>query len=129
MAYEVELIKASFEPTARERLKYRDFSEMQKIDQLCEGSEDTSIIEGVADYLLFNVHNDNSTTGNEDYSQLVIITEDGSGYVTGSTTFIRDFGTVFAVMSEDNEKPFDIKIRKVPSKRYSGKYFLKLSVL
>lgn len=129
MSYEVELIEGSFEPSARERLKYQDFSEMQKIDQLCEGTDDTSIIEGVAEYLLFNVHNDNSTSGNEDYSQLVIITEDGSGYVTGSTTFIRDFGTVFAIMRGDNDIPFGIKIRKVPSKRYSGKYFLKLSVM
>lgn len=129
MAYEVELIKGSFEPTVRELLKYQDFSEMRKIDQLCEGPDDCAIIEDVADYLLFNVHNDNSTSGNEDYAQLVIINEDGSGYVTGSTTFIRDFGTVFAAMRGDSDEPFDIKIRKVPSKRYSGKYFLKLSVI
>lgn len=129
MAYEVELIKGSFEPTARERLKYQDFSEIQKIDQLCEGGDDSAVIAGVTNFLEFSVHNDNSTSGNQDYAQLVIITEGGAAYVTGSTTFIRDFDTVFAVMRGDSDEPFDIKIRKVPSKRYSGKYFLKLSVI
>lgn len=129
MAYEVELIKGSFEPSARDRLKYQDFSEIQKIDQLCEGGDDSGVIAGVTDFLLFSVHNDNSTSGNQDYSQLVIITESGAAYVTGSTTFIRDFETVFSVMRQDDCDPFDIKIRKVPSKRYSGKYFLKLSVI
>ena len=129
MAYEVEIIKGSFEPSARERLKYQDFSEIQKIAQLCEVAEGYGVINAVSDFLLFQVHNDNSTSGNQDYSQLVIITESGAAYVTGSTTFIRDFETIFSVMRQDDCEPFDIKIRKVPSKRYSGKYFLKLSVV
>lgn len=129
MAYEVELIKGSFDPSARERLKYQDFSEIQKLDQLCEDGDDSAIISSVTDFLLFSVHNDNSTSGNQDYSQLVIITESGSAYVTGSSTFIRVFDTIFSVMRKDDQEPFDIKVRKVPSKRYSGKYFLKLSVI
>lgn len=130
MSYEVTLIRGSFEPTAREKLKYQDFSGIEKIDTLFEGHDAEGVtVCGIRDYLLYAVHNDNTVNENTDYSQLVLITNTGDTYVTGSATFIRDFETIFSVIRSEETEPFDIKIRKMASRRYSGKYFLKVSVV
>lgn len=121
--YSVSIIEATKELTSKEKIMMKDTADALKLDELTEGGN--SVLINPADYVILSVHNEKSD--NKDYEQLLILGNDGNKYITGSVSFIDTFKGIFSEMSDCNEE-WGVKVFKLPSKNYKGKYFLTCSV-
>ena len=123
--YEAKIIETSTELTAKSKLLLKDFSNAQSLDNVIKEGE--SIILHPNMYAILSVHNENSA-GDKDYTKYVIIDEDGTKYVTGSTSFFDSFKEIYDELSGSGEE-YGIQVTKYPSRNYQGKYFIKCSVV
>lgn len=125
--YEVKIIEASRDLTAKEKIAYRDFGNAIKMDE--ELTEDSSLTIAPADYVVLDIHNEKAK-GNKDYRKFIVIDRAGSKYVTGSESFFTRFIEIFQTMQEDapNEE-YEIECYKKPSKNYAGKSFISCSLV
>jgi hypothetical protein len=122
--YNVRIITANKDLTARERIKIKDTADALSIDQetAAEAVEITPDI-----YAVMGVHNEKSE--NKDYTRLVIIDNDGEKWYTGSPSFIEAFLDIASEMEADGSgEIYTIKAFRRPSKNYSGKTFLTCSI-
>ena len=122
--YKATVESASWEMTAREKLRYTDFTDVIQIDEATQAGE---IIIDVANLLVVHVHNEKSDT--IDYKKYVIIDQEGQAYVTGSESFWRSFIAIYEVMSEEEETVYSIKVYRRESKNYKGKDFLTCRII
>ena len=121
--YIVKIEESSREFTARERLMFKDFSNAQQLDTLCDG--ETPIRISPVDYAILSVHNDKSKD-KKDYRKFVIIDKAGNKFITGSESFIKAYKEI---KDEMGEEEFEIDCYKVPSKNYVGKSFITCSIV
>lgn len=121
--YSVEIIEATKELSAKERIMMKDTTDALKIDELTEG--ENALLINPTDYVILSVHNDKAE--NQEYEQILILADDGNKYITGSTTFINTFKDIYLEMQDCGE-PWGIKVYKKPSKNYKGKFFLTCTV-
>lgn len=126
MAYTTTILESSKELTKAERVMMKDTSLAYKIDEVTQNGDIDITVTG---YVLLNVHNDKSNP--QDYQNLIVLTENGERYVTGSQSFMVTFMNIFSEMQEEDGTvyPFTIKIFRRPSKNYSGKEFLTCSLI
>lgn len=120
--FKSEVIKASRELTAKEKIQLKDTSTCIKLDEVTDPDK-PFIISCPKDYVLLHVHND-FADDNKDYNIIVIYDENGEKYSTGSARFINDFIDYFTDLTADYEE-FSVEVRKMPSKNYKNKFFLK----
>lgn len=122
--YKAMVESASWEMTAREKLRYTDFTDVIQIDEATQAGD---IIIDVDKWLVVQVHNEKSDT--IDYKKYVIIDQEGQAYVTGSESFWRSFIEIYEVMSEEEETVYSIKAYRRESKTYKGKDFLTCRII
>lgn len=117
---------ASFEMTARERIKFKDITDAVKIDEYtANNGAFTATIKG---YVILNIHNPKSKS-NPDYHNYVYIDVDGKKYVSGSESLWNAFNEIREELEADNDTdPIALTFYRVPSKNYAGKDFLSCSL-
>lgn len=122
--YKATVEAASWEMSAREKLRYTDFTDVIQIDEATQAGD---IIIDVDKWAVINVHNEKSDT--VDYVKYVIIDKDGQVYVTGSESFWNSFTQIYEVMSEEGETTYSIKVYRRESKNYKGKGFITCRII
>lgn len=122
--YKATVEAASWEMSAREKLRYTDFTDVIQIDEATQAGD---IIIDVDKWAVINVHNEKSDT--VDYVKYVIIDKDDQVYVTGSESFWNSFKQIYEVMSEEGETVYSIKVYRRESKNYKGKDFLTCRII
>ena len=123
--YELKIKEASMELTPKQRVMYKDTSDAYKLDDVVKEGE-AFAIEPIG-YCVLSVHNDKSD--NPDYEQYVIMSADGSKYVTGSASFWNSFINIWNELGGvESEEAWMITVHKKPSTNFKGKFFLTCSV-
>lgn len=125
--YEVTITEASRELSHKEAVMFKDTTDCLKLDTLTQDSDDkTFTINQVTGYVILNIHNEHSE--DKDYTNYVIIDENGQRYVTGSASFGRAFTSIVDEMRDSGED-YGIKVFRLPSKQRQGKEFLTCSLI
>lgn len=124
--YSATIKYSSKQLTPKERVMLKDTTDAIKIDKLVNDGE-TPIIYPVA-YVVLGVHNE-SAKNDKDYEVYVIIDKGGKKYVTGSPSFSSAFVDIFDEMGELEGEEWGVRVFRLPSKNYDGKYFLTCSVV
>lgn len=120
--YEVRIIESSKEMTAREKIRYKNFSAAIALDSLVEDENSQFTIEPIA-FAAFAVHNDKAE--HKDYNLYIIEDRGGNLYKTGSEAFFTRFKEIFNTMNEDAPgEVYTVSVIKRPSAKYKGKYIL-----
>ena len=124
--YEVKIKEASCELTPKQKVMYKDTGDAVKLDEaVTEGNP--LAIEPIG-YVVLQVHNDKSD--NPDYEQFVILSADGTKYVTGSSSFWDSFMNIWRELGGiDSDEAWMINVFKSPSRNFKGKFFLSCSVI
>lgn len=123
--YEVEIKEASFEMTARDRLRYKDTTTAIALEDA--SADGSCIIFNPVGYVILSIHNDKVKDGNPDYEKYVIIDGAGNSYITGSASFWNSFINIFNEMK--NEPEYSIEVAQYASKNYKGKNFIKCNIV
>ena len=117
--YKATVKESSWEMSAREKLRYTDFTDVVQLDEATQAGD---LIIDVDKWAVVMVHNEKSDT--VDYVKYVIIDKEGQVYVTGSESFWRSFTAIYEVMSEEEETVYSIKVyrreQKLQRKRFSN---------
>lgn len=129
--YSAKIVNSSFEKlTGKDKLRFINFMDMIQLDDVvAETGEHYPIT--VTGFVTVQVHNEKSD--NKDYTKMVLVAEDGTLYVTGSDSFMREFENIVDVLNDDftdagTEPLYEINIYKRPSKNFNGKKFLTCGV-
>lgn len=125
MEYSVKIREASFEMSARDKLRYKDTSTALDLNSVTEDGE--FIINDPVNYLILDIHNDKAKD-NPDYTKYVVIDAAGNSYITGSESFWRSFREIFDEMKDENDS-YSIEVRQVESNNYKGKSFIKCAIV
>ena len=128
--YTAKVIDSSFEKlTGKDKLRYTNFTSMTSLDDVVAETGEKYPV-SVTGFVTVEVHNEKSS--NKDYVKMVLVGEDGTLYVTGSDSFMREFENIVDVLSDDFEEGttpvYEINIFKRPSKNFNNKCFLTCSV-
>lgn len=124
--YAVEIVSASRELTAKERVAAKFTSDCVRLDQATlESVEDVTI---VPDYwVTLRVHNENAKN-DKDYDQFIVADKDGTRYLTGSKSFIESFLSIMEEM-KDVDEPFKIVVNRIESTKRPGRQFLMAGIV
>lgn len=99
----------------------------KKLDELVpEPGNGDFLLEGIINYAEVAIHNDKARE-NKDYERLVIFTDDGNAFYTGSPTFRDRFEQIMELM--DGETGWALSCEKGKSNNYKGKTFLTCKVV
>ena len=121
--YTCTVLESSKELTARERIKAKDTTEARKIDEL---TQIEPLVLAVKDWVVLAIHN--GALDRPDYNNYVLIDGEGNKFVTGSESFWSSYIEIYREMENENED-YQIKIYRVPSKKYDGKDFITCSII
>ena len=116
--FRTEVIKSSRELTAREKVQLKDTAGCTSLDLVSKTDPDAVIM--VTGYVILGVHID-SEKGEKDYEQLVILSDNGEKYITGSGSFRSSFLGIWEDMQTD-PVPWGIKVKRIPSKHFGGDF-------
>lgn len=121
--YEVKIRKISKEISPKERIKIKDFSNANSIDEL---TQEEPIVLTPDYYAVIDVHNEKSD--NKDYVKTVVVDKSGNKFITGSASFLETLESIMDEMKDVDEE-FQIEIYRKDSKNYKGKQFITCSVV
>lgn len=124
--YRVKIKEASKDLTAKERIAWKDLTDVVKLDARLDEPEVEAIIITPKDFAILEVHNEKATPA--DYENYIIIDENNVRYSTGSRSFWNSFTDIYEEMKDEDEE-WSLKIYKKPSKNYSGKDFITCSII
>lgn len=116
--FKVEVIKSSRELTAREKIQLKDTSACISLDRFSQENQDAVI--GVEAYVVLAIHNERAKD-DTDYEQLVILSDTGDKYITGSNAFRSSFLDIYEEMQSDPD-PWGIKVIRKKSKNFAGEF-------
>lgn len=117
MAYTAEITNCNKELTKKERVMYKNASDCKRLDD--ETMKTGSVVIKPSLWIELSVHNDKAK--NPDYTQYIIVDEDGTSYLTGSENFMANF---LSIAEEMEGEPFEVEVYRKPSKNFNGKDFL-----
>lgn len=126
--YIVKIEESSREFTARERIAFKDTTDVTKLDEVTAAGP----IEIVpTDYAVLSIHNEKAKDGqNKDYRNFVVVDKSGERFVTGSESFFSSFTEIWREMKEcAPDEEFAIKVFRRESKNYKGKSFITCSIV
>lgn len=124
--YKVTIKYSSIELSPKQRLMYKDTTDAIKLDEAVKENEPLAI-EPIG-YVILSIHNEKSD--NPDYEQYLIISADGSKYVTGSSNFFDTFVDIWDELGGvETDEAWMINVYKKPSNNFKGKFFLTCSVI
>lgn len=124
--YSVKIIHTSKELSAKEKVRLKDFSNAQQLDDIIAGDEHFII-----DYDFhadMEVHNEKTKNDKKDYLKRVIVDKAGNAFVTGSESFMSAMDEVLEEMADSGEE-FQLDCYKVDSKNFQGKKFITCTVI
>lgn len=122
--YKVTIKNSTKELTGKEKVAIKDITDAVKLDSLV--TPDTTA-EIYPDYTaVLEVHNENAD--NKDYNIFVIVDKDGEKYITSSESLISSFENIQEEMKDEDEE-WGIKVYKVESKNFKGRYFITCSII
>ena len=122
MNFKVSIKEASAELTAKERVSLKNTTGATRLDEVVTPEEPFIITPKFWAVL----HVENEASSDKEYEQYVIMGTDGQKYITGSQTFFRSFISIWEDMAGEE---FDLKIFKLPSKNFQGRYFLTCDIV
>lgn len=122
--YSVTIKESSKELTARERIMLKDTGNAVKLDEVATDSP--FVITPIA-YAVLAVHNEKAKD-EKDYEQYLVLGEDNTKYITGSSSFWNSFMEIWEEMSGVDDQ-FSIEVYKKDSKNYKGKQFITCSII
>lgn len=118
--YKAELVSATRELSAKERVAVKMFIGAEQLDELTQRDENGVLID--IDYVaVVEVYNEKSD--NKNYNKYVYVDKDGTMYISGSETLYRTYEEIAEEMEGENE-PWSIKVIRRESTNYKGKDFL-----
>lgn len=118
--YKTELVSATRELSAKERVAVKMFIGAEQLDELTQRDENGVLID--IDYVaVVEVYNEKSD--NKNYNKYVYVDKDGTMYISGSETLYRTYGEIAEEM-EGEQEPWSIKVIRMESTNYKGKDFL-----
>lgn len=120
--YEVSIVETSMELTAKQRVSIKNTTGAIKLDEVV--APDAPIVFKPKFWAVLKIENEASS--DKEYTQYIIGTEEGEKYLTGSETFFRSFKSIW---DEMNGEDFDLKVFKLPSKNFVGRYFLTCDII
>ena len=112
------------ELTKKEMFSVSRFNRCVDVSSLI--GEQEVIVKDVQTVAIVEVHNEKSD--NTDYKKMVVIGADGSRYLTGSETAIREMMDIMDYMEDDNE-PFDVQFVTRPSNNFKDRDFITVELL
>lgn len=123
--YATKVMHVTKELTARERIKFKDVSDAQRLDDIVN---DTPVLITIDYYGEVAVHNEHSE--NKDYTVFILVDTDGKKYATGSESFMKALEDISDELADSGEdlKGTEIKVYKLPSKNYNGRMFITCSL-
>lgn len=124
--YDVKIIEASKELSARERIMVKDTSNAISLDELTQNPEQGAVVLDIESYAILAVHNEKSDS--KDYTKYLLIDKSGNKYVTGSESFWEAFKAIWDEMADTNEE-YSIEVYRLESKNYKGKSFITCSIV
>lgn len=127
--YSAEIVEASREFTARERVMFKDTQNAISMNDFAEQAKSEgakAIIENVKDFVHIMIHNEKSE--DKDYDNYIIVDGAGDKYVTGSQAFWNSFKDIYNEMKDETE-PWGIQLNLIPSNNYKGKNVLTCSLV
>lgn len=127
--YSAEIVEASREFSARERVMFKDTQNAISMNDFAEQAKSEgakAIIENVKDFVHIMIHNEKSE--DKDYDNYIIVDGAGDKYVTGSQAFWNSFMDIYNEMKDETE-PWGIQLNLIPSKNYKGKNVLTCSLV
>lgn len=125
--YEVKIVEASREFSAREKIKMKDLTNAFRLDQ-CIGDKGEPFILTPAAYAVLDITNERSKQDKE-YRKYLIIDADGNKYHTGSESFWTSFKNIWDEMLEAGENDYQIEVYNRESRNYAGKTFMSCSLV
>lgn len=123
VGYSALIREASRELTAKERVAFKDTTNCVSFD---EATANDHVIIDVDMYVILDIHNEHSD--DKDYTKYVIVSKDGTRYVTGSESFFTSFMDIFSEMCGVDEE-WKLDVYKMESKNYKGKGFITCSII
>lgn len=122
--YLATIVECSKELTARERIKIKDTTACDRLDDATQ-VEDVIITPDY--YAIIAIHNEKSE--NKDYNVLVVADKvSGKTYVTGSESFKDAFLNIFNEMQGESEE-YSVRAYRRESANYKGKEFITCTIL
>lgn len=108
------------ELTAREKVKFSDFSNSESIDTLSQQSTVQFIVDNV---ITLKVENDKSENG--EYDVYLFVTPSGSVLHTSSRNFYDSVMSIIETLHQNNDnEPIEIEVVRKDSKNFKGKQFI-----
>lgn len=123
--YKVTIKESNKELSARERIKIKDTTNAIKLDGV---EPDEKLVFEPDYYAVLTIENDKADTQDKKYNQFIVVDKSGTKYVTGSKSFWDSFINIYNEMKEETE-PYEIEVYKMPTKNYTGKYFITCSIV
>lgn len=121
--FEAKIREASKQLSAKERVKFKDTTNAVQLD---EATKDKPLRIAPDFYVILDIHNDHSE--DKDYVKYVIVSKEGTKYVTGSESFFSSFKAIVDEMGGTDEE-YEVEVYRLPSKNYKGKEFLTCSIV
>lgn len=110
----------------KERVIIKDTTAADGIDQIV--TDTTPLDIHLSHFAMLDVHNESSK--DKDYTQVVLVDEDGNRYFSGSDSLMSALLDIWAEMRNcPEDEDWQLRIYKLPSKNYSGKSFLTCTVI
>ena len=122
--YSVKIKDSSKELSAIERVRIKDLTDCNKIDDMTD--EENFILVDLDYFAVLEVHNEKSD--NKDYTKYVFVDKECNKYQSGSESLWKSFLDIYNELIDEPEN-FIYKFYKVPSKNYKGKNFLTCTVV
>ena len=125
-AYSVDILSSQHDLSKLQKVAIVTNS-AKKLDDMVPAPGDGDILlEGITNFAKVHIHNDRASE-NKDYDRLIIFTDDGAAFYTGSPTFYDRFMQIMELM--DGETGWALSCEKGASNRYKGKNFLTCKVV
>lgn len=121
--FEAKIREASKQLSAKERVKFKDTTNAVQLD---EATKDEPLRIAPDFYVILDIHNEHSE--DKDYVKYVIVSKEGTKYVTGSESFFSSFKAIVDEMGGTDEE-YEVEVYRLPSKNYKGKEFLTCSIV
>lgn len=124
--YSVKILNTSKELSAKEKVRIKDFSNAQQLDDII--TPDSHFLIDYDFHADMEVHNEKTKNEKKDYNKRVIVDKEGNAFVTGSESFMSAMDEVLEEMADSGEE-FQLDCYKVDSKNFAGKQFITCTVI
>lgn len=130
MAYTSKVVESYKELDICEKFAVRDTAGATKLVDMLDNNAGRFTIHGVKNLVRCEVHNDKVKSGEPDYMNLFIMTQEGDSYYSSSETLWQDLDGMIDVLNDEEKEvdSFDIMVLTVPSKN-NQQGFLKARLL